>query len=202
MPAGAPPTGELADRLKAEAEFWGIDWEQLEPGQRATFAAQERALKAYQQTRRIGISADAAGIHERTIMRWRDGDNQALAFRERLSRADDRYVMHLEELAAERIRNPQERGRLGGDALLIAMLRAHAPDRYKPREERTVNVTASVAQRSEVVHSLSDADLQALVAATKPGPVIDAEARVLPLVAARREKTLDSHQRRGERQDP
>ena len=184
MPAGAPPTGDLADKLRAEAEFWGIDWDGLAKGEQATFAAQERALKAYEQTRRIDASADAAGIHARTIYRWRDDPPQTMSFPDRLARADSRYVSRLEKVALDRIENPQ--GNKGSDLLLIAALNAHAPGRWKRRDERTVTVNATVSQRSEVVHSLSDDHLARLIEATEPDTdrgtpqIVAAEARELP----------------------
>ena len=179
MPAGAPPTGELADKLRAEAEFWGVDWGALTKGERATFAAQERALTAYEQTRRVGASADSAGVTATTFRRWRDNEPAGLAFGERLSRSDVRFVARLEKHVLSRIEDPQ--GNKGSDILLIAALNAHAPDRWRRRDERTVTVNASVSQRSEVVHKLSDDDLQRLIAATTPDApqIVDGTSRDL-----------------------
>ena len=127
MPAGAPPTKNEAIRLSAIAQAWDIQWESLDVSGRASFQAQERALKAYAQTRSDMAAATVAGVHRTTVLRWKR--ENYLRYRDRLFDADATFVTSLEKRMWDRIGDPA--GNRGSDILLMFALKAHAPELYR-----------------------------------------------------------------------
>ena len=134
----------------------------------ATQERQDRFLSNFANFGTIRIAADATGIDRESVRWWRNND--VLGFAERFRAAQEAYADYLEHLAHERVTHPN--GRTGSDILLIAMLNANRPDKYKrdsqPQQQKPqvvsiiINAPAVVSQiQTRVVEgSVSDTSLQ------------------------------------------
>jgi len=91
-------------------------------------ARKRRYLAAYAETGTIKAACTAAQINRSSVTEWRDSD---AAFRRLEVQAVEVFADSLEELAYARIQNP-DKGR-GSDLLLITLLNAHKPDKYRPK---------------------------------------------------------------------
>jgi hypothetical protein len=127
MPSGPPPDADEAIRLSAIAQAWDIQWDSLPDQRKATFAAQERALAEYAESRGVLNAAQAANVHYESIESWRR-DN-VLRFKERWAQADLAFLASIEKRITGRIDDPA--GNRGSDVLLMFWAKAHAPELYR-----------------------------------------------------------------------
>jgi len=153
MPTGPPPDADESQRLAQLAVHWDIQWDSLDVSARASFQAQERALKAYSQTRSDMAAATVAGVHRTTVLRWKR--ENYLRYRDRLFDADATFVTSLEKRMWDRIGDPA--GNRGSDILLMFALKAHAPKLYRElpaMDDETAKETLSQLRKlSQQAHS-------------------------------------------------
>lgn len=100
---------------------------------------QERFLQAYAVTGTDRAACQLVSIARRTVNDWKHDDKLGFLARYELAKAS--FGAFLEGIALDRVMNPQERGRLGSDVLLIALLNANLPDKYR-REAQSVDDAA------------------------------------------------------------
>lgn len=105
----------------------GIDFNSLEERKKSQAVNQRTYLHAYAYSGTQASAANAAGITVQAVALWKQDD--ALGFNARFSKAVEAFADELENIAMDRIRNPE--GRLGSDILLITMLNAHKPEKYR-----------------------------------------------------------------------
>jgi hypothetical protein len=94
----------------------------------ATKGRQDRFLEKYTELGRINHSAAATGIHVDTHGDW--VRENVGGYRKRWEAAQQAWREALEKRALARIDDPQ--GNRGSDVLLLAMLNAAWPDKYRP----------------------------------------------------------------------
>ena len=111
---------EEADELQREL---GIRFDQFTYHDRKVWNQQNSYLQAHARTRTVSDSADLAGVTVSTAQAWKYLDT--LGFTHRLEIADLRFSDSLQVTALERAREPDAPA-----SLLIALLRAHIPEKY------------------------------------------------------------------------
>ena len=109
-----------ADELQREL---GIRFDQFTYHDRKVWNQQNSYLQAHARTRTVSDSADLAGVTVSTAQAWKYLDT--LGFTHRLEIADLRFSDSLQVTALERAREPDAPA-----SLLIALLRAHIPEKY------------------------------------------------------------------------
>ena len=85
-------------------------------------------LAAYEEWGTTRAACRAAGISRSSYERWHQEDGE---FVKELDRVKLAFAESLEELALERIRNPDKNR--GSDVLLIGLLNANMPQKYRPQ---------------------------------------------------------------------
>lgn len=100
----------------------------LLPGQRATWRDQDAFLKTFAKVGTRSTACRAIGISTSQPSFWEQTDS--LGFKARLALAEQAWGDHLEQVAFERIASPDKNR--GSDLLLITLLNAYKPLRYKP----------------------------------------------------------------------
>lgn len=116
-------SGNVSEALEAV----GLDFTAL-GGQKKLQAANQHAfLSAYEFSGTLAASAKAAGVTRQAVWLWKQDD--ALGFNARFAKVVEAFADELENIAMDRIRKPE--GRLGSDILLITMLNAHKPEKYR-----------------------------------------------------------------------
>jgi len=95
---------------------------------------QEEFLKAYASRGTIRAAAMAAGVERITVNVWKKDP----VFRDKFELAKDDFREQLEEIAFQRLKEQTSKD---NPVLLLALLNAHIPERYRPRET-PVNETA------------------------------------------------------------
>ena len=138
-------------------------------------ALQDAFLVAYAQLGTITAAAEAAGIHRRTHGTWLESDHDG--YREKWEHANQQFADSLEKLAFDRIQNPE--GNRGSDVLLITMLNAHKPEKYKRMESPN-----SVA--ADLVASIKAMAKERTVKVRAVEVELDAEDRTEALLEAKR----------------
>lgn len=108
-------------------EAFGIDFSALGTTKRSTLAHQDAFLAAFSRDGTIYRAAPAVGITRMTVQNW-NNDN-TMNFRDRFQVAQGTFAESLEDTAMQRIANPS--GNRGSDVLLMAMLNAHLPAKYR-----------------------------------------------------------------------
>ena len=109
-----------ADELQREL---GIRFDQFTYHDRKVWNQQNSYLQAHARTRTVSDSADLAGVTVSTAQAWKYLDT--LGFTRRLEIADLRFSDSLQVTALDRAREPDAPA-----SLLIALLRAHIPEKY------------------------------------------------------------------------
>ena len=109
-----------ADELERELH---IRFDQFTYHDRKVWNEQNSYLDEFAQTRTVSHSADMAGVTVYTAQTWKYAD--ILSFTRRLEVADLRFSDNLQVAALERAREPDAPA-----SLLIALLRAHIPEKY------------------------------------------------------------------------
>lgn len=105
-------------------------------------AEQEAFLLAFPHSRSIAQAAASAGVTFGAVYQWRV-DN-ALGFLERFRLAQAARADYLEELAQKRVENPSFNGRIGSDVLLMGLLNANYPEKWRPNVTVTHDLGARV----------------------------------------------------------
>jgi hypothetical protein len=85
-------------------------------------------LAAYEEWGTVRKACDAAGVARGTYDRWHYDD---MEFVKDLDRTKRSFAESLEELALSRVRNPDKNR--GSDILLIGLLNANMPQKYRPQ---------------------------------------------------------------------
>ena len=116
-----------------------IDIKKLSLGKRKTYRKQSKFLKCYSETRSKSVSATYAGVSQSSISNW-IRDNY-LEFDERFEEADLAFCEGLEQLALERVRLQDAKS---NPVLLIALLNANLPNKYRPTVVMTDETSKSV----------------------------------------------------------
>ena len=168
----------MADQRRAPSPTTGLHGP-LHPA-RATYdakttASQDAFLKAFGQCGSIAQAAAAAGIHPATVRDlW--VKNDALGFQARFHNAQAEFADYLEQLALKRVENPTNNGRTGSDVLLMGLLNANHPTKWR----HNVQVTHELGTR--VVDTLRQLQAQDRAAGTlgwqpelPPGRVLQGE---------------------------
>ena len=136
---------------------------------------QDAFLAAYARLGTIQAAADHVGMHRQGHYRWlelNEGD-----YRTRWDAAQQTFNDSLEKLAFDRIQNPE--GNRGSDVLLITMLNAHKPEKYR-RMEKPDNTALDVIR--EIKSLARDRTVRARVIEVE----LDAESRTDAMLEARR----------------
>ena len=136
--------------------------------QKATWDAQERFLAAFPDPK-LGVgtvlhTCRATDVGRATVYEWRTGD--VFGFAARFDDARQDWRESLERIAMDRITDPQ--GNRGSDVLLMAMLNAAWPGKYKQQEvvdttarDLIREVKAAASRRARSVEDKPDAVQQA-----------------------------------------
>ena len=109
-----------ADELEHELD---IRFDRFAYHEREAWVQQNAYLDAYANTRAVSDAADTAGVTVSTAQAWKYLNT--LGFKRRLEIADLRFSDSLQVLALERAREPDAPA-----SLLIALLRAHIPEKF------------------------------------------------------------------------
>ena len=109
-----------ADELEHELD---IRFDRFSYHGREVWVQQNGYLDAYANTRAVSDAADTAGVTVSTAQAWKFLNT--LGFKRRLEIADLRFSDSLQVLALERAREPDAPA-----VLLIALLRAHIPEKF------------------------------------------------------------------------
>ena len=104
-----------------------------------TLDKQNRFLQAYSAAGTVTVAASAAGIHRDTVYRWASNDIEG--FRGRFGAAKAEFADHIEAIALERVKSEQ-----GSDLLLIALLNAHKPEKYRATRAKKTNRSMAVVK--------------------------------------------------------
>ena len=109
-----------ADELERDL---GVRFDQFAYNDREVWVQQNAYLDAYAHNGAVSDSADVAGVSVPTAQAWKYLN--MLGFKNRLEIADLRFSDSLQVLALERVREPDAPA-----SLLIALLRAHIPEKF------------------------------------------------------------------------
>ena len=109
-----------ADELERELD---IRFDRFSYHGREAWVQQNAYLDAYANTRAVSNAADTAGVTVPTAQAWKFLNT--LGFKRRLEIADLRFSDSLQVMALERAREPDAPA-----SLLIALLRAHIPEKF------------------------------------------------------------------------
>ena len=131
--------------------------------QKPRLERQEAFLRLFVEHGTILGASEASGISRETVYAWQRQDAEGFVARFQVAR--DTFADTLERKAFWRIEHPE--GNRGGDVLLITMLNAHLPDKYRP------NAVVSDETARETLRALREA-----AKAPKPSPA-DAERTFL-----------------------
>ncbi len=85
-------------------------------------------LKAYREVGTITHASKIANIDRNTVTKWDKLDYEG--FRERFAEAKEEFADSLEQMAFQRI---QQQKPTDNPVLLITLLNAHKPDKYRPK---------------------------------------------------------------------
>ena len=136
---------------------------QLSASRKHLWLRQEAFLVAYAEAGTIQAAAAAIGVHRQTPEYWIKND--CLDFRERFTVSQHAWRENLEDMALERVRNPQ--GNRGSDVLLITMMNAAWPEKYRPNppmtDDHAKELVAELrriqqARRAEAVETIIEAE--------------------------------------------
>jgi hypothetical protein len=105
----------------------------------AVKARQDLFLKMYEKVGVISRTCNTIGLHMDTVMRWKKDD--VLGFRDRFFGAHYIFAESLEELAYDRV---QQQKPSDNPTLLIALLNANLPQKYRPQVGSSDEVTRDV----------------------------------------------------------
>ena len=115
-------------------------------GNSTTEGKQDKFLAAYAYLGSMTIASARAGINRTTVYRW--DKNDLYGFRERFTTAKEEFRDELQNMALERVR-AQKPG--DNPSLLITLLAANWPDKYRPNAIAIAIAIASNDTAKEVM---------------------------------------------------
>ncbi|MCL0043419.1 hypothetical protein M1N17_03165 [Dehalococcoidia bacterium] len=117
---------------------------------------QKKFLKAFAQCGTVKGAAVAAGITRQAVYLWRSGEPE---FEDAFQEARDEFADRLEEIALDRLTHPE--GGRGGDLLLITLLNAHKPEKYRANTtEQTDNAKTVIKELRAMSKKAKDEEEQ------------------------------------------
>jgi hypothetical protein len=120
-------------------------------------ANQAAVLAAYASCGNLAEAAEAARVPKSTAYWWK----RDATFRAGLSAANDLFADKLERMALGRLSDPT--GNRGSDVLLMAMLNANRPDKYRPSSAITDDTAAELMAEWRQVRKRNKAEREAAV---------------------------------------
>jgi len=114
-------------------------------------------LAAYAEVGTIRKACRVVGVDRKTVYNWLRGDVEG--FKELFELANHSYRESLEDMARERLENPQ--GNRGSDVLLISQLNARWPERYRANTEGRDQSAKEALQEIRDMHKAWKAKLEA-----------------------------------------
>ena len=123
-------SGVHFDQLLAsfsDYEAWGIDVTECDTVKNQVLMHQTGFLASFAECGTILKAAAHSGMSRMQVHRWITDDKHSFNIRMTAARASS--LDRLEDIAFERILHPS--GRIGSDVLVITMLNAHAPEKYR-----------------------------------------------------------------------
>ena len=131
-----------ADELTGEV----INYQSLTLGEKETWNRQEGFLAAYSECGSIRKAAPAAEVPRVTVMWWNRTDY--LGFKARFEVAQHQFREMLQDMAVARVQAQKPND---NPVLLIALLNAHWPDKYRPNQQESDDTAKEVlAKLSEM----------------------------------------------------
>lgn len=121
-------SGRVVEYHPATGDF---DPETLSHNQRRTWDVQESFLQAFGPTGTVLAATEQLGMRRRLIYEWLQRDS--LGFRERFRLAEHHFRESLVNMATERLRSASPNSKVGSDILLITMMNAFYPEKFKPQ---------------------------------------------------------------------
>ena len=152
VPSTAPAQPQLAQPPATQGDIASTE---------TSIRARERFLKAYSTTGNVSAAARRAGVKRHMVYVWQESDSDfAMAFREAAIKATEALEREAWRRAKDGVAEPvYQHGRLVGtiqrysDALLMFLLKARAPDKYRD------NVSVSVTPVIKAVAGIDPADV-------------------------------------------
>ena len=125
-------TPKLAEELAHESVIEaiiasGVDFHSLTTAEKKQSVNQYLFLQSYSKAGTNTAAAKSVGITVHAVGIWKREDQ--LGFNARFAKAVEAFADELENIAMARINAPE--GNRGGDVLLITMLNAHRPEKYR-----------------------------------------------------------------------
>ena len=117
------------------AADWNCYLSELDRGQRGTVAKQDALLSGFALRGSIRAVAPGANITRQQVYIWLRDD--MYHFKSRYEQAANSFRDRLQDIAVNRIEDPT--GNRGSDVLLMALLNAHWPEKYR-RDSVIVNI--------------------------------------------------------------
>jgi len=114
-------------------------------------------LGAYAECGTIRKACRVVGVDRKTVYNWLRGDVEG--FKDLFELANHSYRESLEDMARERLENPQ--GNRGSDVLLISQLNARWPERYRQNTEGRESAAKEALQEIRDMHKAWKAKLEA-----------------------------------------
>ena len=174
-PSTLDADGEMFLPLDMSPHEWETYLANLDYGQKVSVARQDAFLKAYTDVGSIRSAAPGAGITRQTVHNWIKDDQYH--FRSRFEQAILQFREQLQDLAIGRVKEQKPND---NPVLLIAMLNAHWPEKYR----RDTVVVANDASK-QLVANLTQLMGQQMAnqAAIEASPAEQtAEARVVKML--------------------
>ena len=106
---------------------WGIDLAAFGTHEKQTLVKQDAFLASYVELGSIYRAAPAVGITRQAVQYWNAHD--LCGFKARFEFALFAFRESLQDIAIQRIRNPK--GNRGSDVLVLGLLNAHWPEKYR-----------------------------------------------------------------------
>ena len=156
-----------------------------------TEASQRAFLAAYGEHGKVTHAAKAAGVTPQAVYKWK----RSPEFRERLDEAGEAFADKLEQMAPERLEDPK--GNRGSDVLLMALLNANRPDKYRPNREPTDDTALSILTELRAIRKQRREERKALTEGTitvdeqgQPAPTVTVELAELGRPPTRPSRTV------------
>jgi hypothetical protein len=158
------------ERAMDSAEPYGVDLSTLGLKERQTWDRQETFLAAYADAGSIRKAAPAAQISREAVRVWQRDD--ILKFKDRLEHAQHSFREMLQDKAIELVKELKPGN---SPLLLIALLNAHWPDKYRPNVVPTDDTAKDLLAQLRRGGRRKDQDSEVPVDSNTPGVVSEAE---------------------------
>ncbi len=132
-------------------EHWGIEVTERDTVKNQVLMHQTGFLASFAECGTILKAAAHSGMSRMQVYRWTTEDKYG--FNARMAVARGTFLDRLEDIAFERILHPSTNGKIGGDVLVITMLNAHGPEKYRQNvivvDETPKKVAQKLAQMAQ-----------------------------------------------------